>query len=324
MRADRLVSILLSLQSHGQMTAKQLAERLEVSERTIYRDMEALSGAGIPVVADRGVNGGWRLLEEYRTNLTGLKEAELKALFVSPSSQLLDDLGLSGTIENARNKLLASVPDHYRENVKDVWHRIHIDTSAWKQAKEQIVSFETLQKAVWEESKLNMCYQRADGNTVERTVAPLGLVAKGSVWYLVALSEDDVRTYRASRIEKATLTGERFDRPPDFDLAQYWKASMQAFVDNLPQYEVRVEVMSSVFPRLKFTGRFVQIRKVGDANAEGWIPVTLRFDTEQEAQAYILGFGDHIKIIEPQYLISQVVEMAESVVAFYKKTNVNS
>ena len=200
----------------------------------------------------------------------------------------------------------------------EVRHRIHIDTRAWKQAKEQIASFETLQTAVWEDKKLDICYQRADGSTVERTVAPLGLVAKGNVWYLVALCEDDVRTYRASRIAKAALVEEQFARPPDFDLAHYWQRSTQAFVDNLPQFDVRVEVTTAVLARLKFSGRFVQLRDVGDADVAGWTPVTLRFDTEAEALATILGFADQMKIIEPYDLIHKVVAMAESVVTFYK------
>jgi predicted DNA-binding transcriptional regulator YafY len=138
MRADRLVSILLFLQSQGQMTAKELAESLEVSERTIYRDMEALRGTGIPVYAERGKNGGWSLLEGYQTDLTGLKESEIRALFVSPSAQLLDDLGLTRTSEEAGNKLIASLPSIYRENAKDVWNHIHFDTSTWRQQKEKI------------------------------------------------------------------------------------------------------------------------------------------------------------------------------------------
>ena len=224
MRADRLISILLLLQSHGRMTAKQLAERLEVSERTVYRDMEALSRAGIPVVADRGVGGGWRLMEKYRTNLTGFKEKEIQALFVSPPAHLLDDLGLTRSAEDARNKLLAAIPDTYRHGAKEVWQRIHVDTRAWRKPEETVAAFETLQQAIWEEKRLHILYRRSDGDTVERTVDPLGLVAKGSVWYLVASIDETVRTYRASRILSAASTNERFVRPTDFDLAQYWES----------------------------------------------------------------------------------------------------
>ncbi len=179
MRGDRLISILLMLQAQGQMTAKELAERLEVSERTIYRDMEALSGAGIPVVAERGINGGWSLLDDYQTTLTGLKESEIRALFVPLSEQLLDDLGLTRISEEARNKLIASLPSVHRQNAKDVWNRIYIDTRAWRHKKEKAASFEVLKDAIWKDQKLKIVYQRADGQTADRIVAPLGLVAKG-------------------------------------------------------------------------------------------------------------------------------------------------
>ncbi|GGJ66343.1 helix-turn-helix transcriptional regulator [Virgibacillus salexigens] len=320
MRGDRLVSILLLLQSHGQMTAKELAEKLEVSERTIYRDMDALSGTGIPVLAERGKNGGWSLLEDYRTNLTGLKEFEIRALFVPQSTQLLDDLGFARTSEEARNKLIASLPSIYRENAKDVWNRIHVDMSTWFKRREKIMSFEVLKKAIWNEYKLKIEYQRMDGNTSERVVKPLGLVAKGSRWYFVASKEnDDIRNYRASRILSAKPLEETFERPKDFNLAQYWELSTKAFIENLPHYEVRLEVLPSTLTWLKFSGRLVQNMEVENITKDDWVPVKLSFDTENEAKAYILGFADQIRVIEPKELQDKIIEMAESVVAFYKR-----
>lgn len=319
MRGDRLISILLLLQSHGQMTAKELSEKLEVSERTIYRDMEALSGTGIPVLALRGKNGGWSLLEGYRTNLTGLKESEIRALFVSPSTQLLEDLGLARTSEEVRNKLIASLPSIYRENAKDVWNRIHVDTSTWRQRTEKIGTFEVLKNAIWEENKLKIKYQRADGTTNERIVNPLGLVAKGSRWYFIASKDqDEIRTYRASRITYAEPISEIFERPKEFDLVEYWKSSTKAFLENLPKYEVWVEVAPVILPRLQFTDRFVQIVEVEKNNQEGWIPVKLSFDTEDEAKGYILGFADQIKIMKPKELHEKILTMAEAAVSFYK------
>ena len=319
MRGDRLISILLLLQSQGQMTAKELSERLEVSERTIYRDMEALSRTGIPVLAERGKNGGWSLLEGYRTNLTGLKESEIRTLFVSPSEQLLDDLGLSRTSEDARNKLIASLPPAYRENAKDVWNRIHVDTSTWRKRKEKMVTFDVLKNAIWEENKLKIEYQRADGKTNEVVVKPLGLVAKGSRWYFIAFKDNDViRNYRVSRIKSAEPISETFERPKDFDLAQYWRSSTEAFLENLPKYEVWVEASPSILPRLQFTDRFVQSVEVENKNQDGWIPVKLSFDTEDEAKGYVLGFADQIKVIEPKELHDKILVMAEATVNFYK------
>ncbi len=320
MRGDRLVSILLLLQAQGSMTAKELAEKLEVSERTIYRDMDALSGTGIPVIGERGKNGGWSLLEDYQTDLTGLKESEIRALFVSPSSQLLEDLGMTRTSDDARNKLVASLPSIYRENAKDVWNRIHIDTSGWRKQKEEIASFEVLKTAIWKENKLKISYQRADGKKDDRIVAPLGLVAKSDLWYLIASKENgELRTYRASRIQHAVPVDETFERPADFNLAQYWKSSAKAFVKNLPAFEVSVEVTQSILPRLTFTGRFARIIEIGNKRKDDWIPVKLSFDTEEEAIGYILGFADQIKVVTPKALRNKIIQMAASTVEFLKR-----
>ncbi|MCY8379858.1 helix-turn-helix transcriptional regulator [Bacillus haynesii] len=319
MRGDRLISILLMLQAQGQMTAKELAERLEVSERTIYRDMEALSGAGIPVVAERGINGGWSLLDDYQTTLTGLKESEIRALFVPLSEQLLDDLGLTRISEEARNKLIASLPSVYRQNAKDVWNRIYIDTRSWRHKKEKAVSFEVLKDAIWKDRKLNIVYQRADGQTAARIVAPLGLVAKGSNWYLIASKENgEIRNYRASRIQSAIPVRETFERPENFDLAQVWQSSTKEFIERLPTYEVRVKAAQAILPRLSFTNHFVRIIETNEIDQEGWVPVTLSFDTEDEAKRYILGFAEHMRIIEPKELHGKILKMAESIVAHYK------
>ncbi|TCS93845.1 helix-turn-helix transcriptional regulator [Hazenella coriacea] len=319
MRGDRLISILLLLQSYGQMTAKELAERLEVSERTIYRDMEALSQTGIPVIAERGKNGGWSLLEGYRTNLTGLKEPEIRTLFVSPSVQLLDDLGLAQTSKEARTKLIASLPSIYRENAKEVWSRIHIDTSTWRKRKEKMVTFDILKNTIWQENKLKIEYQRADGKTNKRVVEPLGLVAKGSRWYLVASQDNGaIRNYRISRIKSVEPMSETFERPKDFNLDQYWTSSTKAFIESLPNYEVWVEASPSILPRLKFTDRFIQDVEIENKNQEGWISVKLSFDTEDEAKGYILGFADQMKVIQPRELHDKILEMAEATVRFYR------
>ncbi|TCP28848.1 putative DNA-binding transcriptional regulator YafY [Scopulibacillus darangshiensis] len=318
MRGDRLISILLLLQSRGLMTAKALAKKLEVSERTIYRDMEALSGSGIPVFAERGKNGGWSLLDNYRTTLTGLKKAEIRALLVSPSAHLLDDLELTRPSEEARNKLMASLPSIYRDNAKDVWNRIHVDTSTWRRRKEKVDSFDILKSAIWKDKKLRITYERADGKTNDRIVAPLGLVAKGNRWYFIASKDNGaIRNYRASRIKSATPIEETFERPEDFNLAQYWESSTKAFIENLPKYEVWVEVLPPILPRIKFTDRFVQNIEAGNPGEGQWTPVKLSFDTESEAKGYILGFANQMRVIEPKELQDQILKMAKSVVGLY-------
>ncbi|WP_017473101.1 helix-turn-helix transcriptional regulator [Amphibacillus jilinensis] len=319
MRADRLITILLLLQNRGKITTKDLAKELEVTERTIHRDMEALSAASIPVVADRGKTGGWRLLEQYRTNLTGLKDNEIRSLFISPSVDLLNDLGLTKDWDEARQKLLASIPSIFQKNAGDVWERIHIDTSTWRQSTNKIESFKTLQQAIWDEKKLQMKYEKANGEIIEREVEPIGLVAKGSTWYLIASANGDFRSYKASRVQSATIASETFSRPADFDLAHYWRESTQRFIKSLPKYEVDVEISPSTIQRIKFTGRFVQVLKIDSPLENDWIPAKLSFDTEQEAKEYILGFGNQIRIIQPKALKQSIYDMAKAVMDFYNQ-----
>ncbi|WP_243297113.1 helix-turn-helix transcriptional regulator [Bacillus litorisediminis] len=319
MRADRLVSILLLLQNKGKLTTRELAKELEVTERTIHRDMEALTTAGIPVVADRGKTGGWRLMEQYRTNLTGLKVNELKSLFLTPSAQLLNDLGLTKEWEEARQKLLASVPSIFQKEAGNVWERIYVDTSTWRQSPVKVESFQILQQSLWDEKKLQIRYERADGETVDRIVEPLGLVAKGSTWYLIASANGEIRNYRASRIIAASVTAETFSRPEGFNLAEYWQDSTDQFIKALPKYEVDVEMSASIVPRIKFTGRFVQILHTQSPTKNGWIPANLCFETEQEACEFILGFGDQIRILSPKTLRKTVYQMAKATVEMYKQ-----
>jgi len=317
MRADRLLSILLLLQVHRRITAGELARRLEVSERTIHRDMEALGTAGIPVVAERGIGGGWSLLGEYRTNLTGLNKAEIQAVFLAGPSRLLADLGLDKASDAALIKLLAALPSTSRDDAEYIRQRIHIDISGWHRPDESIPFLPTIQEAIWRERKLLMTYNRGGGcDPVERLVDPLGLVAKGSVWYLVAAVDGDLRSYRVSRIRKASATSEAAVRPDGFDLEGYWQQSSAVFKNSLPRYQAVLRVAADVLPRLGYAGRFARIEQVGPPDRDGWSEVTMRFQFEHEACEYVLSFGDRIIALEPDGLKQKVVEMAARVIAF--------
>ncbi|MBD7965912.1 helix-turn-helix transcriptional regulator [Fictibacillus norfolkensis] len=318
MRADRLISILLLLQNHEKMTTKALAKELEVTERTIHRDMEALSAAGIPVLAERGKHGGWRLVDQYRTRLTGLKDSELKTLFLSPSFQLLSDLGYTKDWKEARHKLLAALPNTLQTHADHLWNRIYIDTDSWKQSTQETTALGLLQQAIWEERKIKITYEKANKETSERTVEPLGLVAKGRTWYLIAVSIEDMKNFRVSRIKSVELLNEAFIRPANFNLADYWTESKHQFVQNLPVFEVDVEASPSIIQRLSFSGRFAQVVSTGSPNENGWIPVKLTFDTKQEAAAYIIGFGDQMKIVSPHSLIESVKEIGECALSLYR------
>ncbi len=316
MRADRLLSIMLLLQVHRHMTARDLAKRLEVSERTIYRDVEALSMAGIPITAERGIHGGLKLLESYRTNLTGLNQAEIQALFLTQPTQLLNDLGLRQASEAALIKLFAALPALSRRDAEYIRQRIHIDAAGWFESEEHAVMLPILQDALWQERKLLVTYQRSDSSVVERQLSPLGLVAKGRVWYLVAASEGSTRTYRVARIVAAQIIDEVCERPPEFDLIAYWQQSMMDFKGNLPRYPVRARVCSEALPWLQESKKFVCVEA---EEADGWILCSLMFEIERDACVYVLGMGAQIEILEPPSLRALIRQHAESMVALYAR-----
>jgi predicted DNA-binding transcriptional regulator YafY len=317
MRADRLLSILLLLQVHRRLTARELAKRLEVSERTIHRDMEALSASGIPVTAERGINGGWSLLEAYQTNLTGLNEAEIQAIFLTKPTRLLTDLGLHKASEAALIKLLAALPSLSRRDAEYARQRIYVDASSWHNTEEAVPCLLTLQDAIWQERKLHISYRRGDDSHVERTVDPLGLVAKGNVWYLVAAVESEMRTYRVSRVQSASITDQICIRPPKFDLAAHWEQSSAHFKANLPRYLATVRVNPAILSRMRYASRFASIEHTEPPGADGWIQLSMRFDEEHIACEYIVSFGAQIEVVEPQALREQVIRAAEDVIAFY-------
>lgn len=319
MRADRLLSILLLMQVRRRVTAQELARRLEVSERTIYRDMEALSMAGVPVAAERGTGGGWFLLDAYKTSLTGLNPAEVQALFLTRPPRLLADLGLAKAFEAGLIKLLAALPLRHHRDAEYIRQRIYIDATGWRHSSAEDISFlATLQEAIWQERKLHLTYQRGDTTTVKRLIDPLGLVAKGSVWYLAAAVEGELRTYRVSRIQEARITDQPCLRPQAFDLASYWEQSSAQFKANLPRYPVTIRVVPAILPRLRSVWRYAQIEAESPPDADGWLTLSVQFETEEEACEYILSLGAQIEILEPLSLRQKIVDLAKKIVAFYE------
>jgi predicted DNA-binding transcriptional regulator YafY len=317
MRADRLLSIMLLLQVHRRITARELANRLEVSERTIHRDMDALSGAGIPVFAERGSGGGWALMEEYRTNLTGLNKDEIQALFLINPSRLLADLGLGKASDAALIKLRAALPSMSRDDAEYARQRIYVDLTGWNHSQESIPLLPTLQEAIWQERKLRFTYERGGCDTVERLCDPLGLVAKGSAWYLVAAVEGEVRSYRVSRVKDAQTTDEPCVRPKGFDLSAYWEQSTVRFKANLPRYQATVRIDPAILPRMYYGVRFARIEQVDSPDEEGWVKVSMRFDVEDVACEYVLSFGSQIEVLEPEALRERVINSAKRIIAFY-------
>jgi predicted DNA-binding transcriptional regulator YafY len=317
MRADRLLSILLLMQTHRRLTAGALAERLEVSTRTIHRDMEALSMAGVPVYAERGAGGGWVLPDSFRTDVTGLTESEIQALLVSMPTRVLSDLGLERASDAALIKLLASMPGTSRRDAERARQRIHIDGAGWHQSEEAVPALAALQEAVWLDRKVRITYRRGDGTIVERVVDPLGLVAKGRLWYLVASVDGELRTYRVSRVQAVDLTSEPSIRPAEFDLAAFWAHSAAELVANLPRYPIVVRVAPEAVRRLWIPGAYARVEQVGQPEEDGWQRVHLTLQTEAEACSYALGFGALMEVVEPVALRERVVRTAGEIAAFY-------
>lgn len=322
MRADRLLSLLMLLQIKGSVTAHELAERLEVSERTIYRDIEALSSAGVPVYAERGPGGGCMLAEGYRTNLTGLTENEVRTLFTPGVSRALTDLGTGDALEAALLKLLAALPSAHRRDVEHTRQRLYMDAVGWYHSNEGVPFLHTLRDAVWYDRKVQIIYRKSNGEVTERVIDPLGLVAKAGVWYLVAVSHGDLRVFRVSRMQDVVITDEQSQRPEGFDLERYWATWSVEFIKNLPFYEAVVRISPAfvpILPQIMGESMYRLIDQAGPPDAEGWLTLTLTFDSFEGARSQILGFGTLVEVLAPLELRQAVITQARGIVDFYSR-----
>ena len=314
MRASRLVQLLLLLQARGRMTAAMLAAELEVSERTIHRDVEALSAAGVPIYAERGPHGGIQLVDGYRTRLTGLTGDEAEALFLSGLPGPAAELGLGTVVAAARLKVLAALPAELRARAQRLVERFHLDAAGWFRSSESVPHLATIADAVWEAQRITVGYRRAGGE-VNRILDPLGLVLKAGIWYLVASAEDDIRTYRVSRFSRVTPTGQPFTRPPGFDLAEHWVASIAAYEESAP----RIEITLRVDPyRIGLLADMVGVRavdtarRIGDPSddPEGWLVLRLEVDWPEEVPGRLLALGDAVEVLEPEWIRTRIHELA--------------
>ncbi len=321
MRADRLLSLMMLLQNRRQMTAEELADELEVSKRTIYRDIDALSISGVPVYANGGPGGGYALLDSYRTTLTGLNENEIRALFMLTIPGPISDLGVSQQLKAAILKLTSSFADDHHEHANYLRQRLHLDAASWFQADEPVPHLKTVQEAVWQDRQLVLSYRRRNGVVSERTISPYGLVAKASIWYLVAATEQGTRVYRVSRIEAVQITQTHFTRPQDFDLAECWVAWVTSYKTSLPKYPVTLRIGPDLVPVLPYIlGNDVRaLVEQAQPDSEGWRIVDYTFERIEEAQTYVLGMGASVDVIAPEELRVSVLEIATDVVAHYSR-----
>lgn len=323
MRADRLLSILLLLQTKGRLTAADLARRLEVSERTIYRDLDALSAAGIPVYAERGPNGGLALDEGYRTDLTGLTELEAGSLMASRSADPLADLGLGQSLEGAILKMAASLPRLQRAGVERMRRRIHLDAAGWFQFEEPVPHLHTLQEAIWQERRLRLVYRRSDGGWVKRLVEPYGLAAKAGIWYLVGLTLRKTVIYRVSRIQEASLAEGHFTYPTDFDLATFWQGWSSQFEASLGHYQATLRVAPGSTPALQtaFGERIHDLlAQSGRPDDQGWCTIQVPFQSFDQARSLVMGLGTLVEVIEPAALRQAIIEQSVHILDFYGRS----
>lgn len=304
MRADRLISLLLLLQNRGRSTAPDLAAELEVSVRTVYRDVEALGAAGIPVIADRGPAGGFRLADGYRTRLTGLTGAEADSLFLAGAPGPARELGLGAELAAAQLKLRAALPAALAERARRIQGRFHLDAPAWFRDAEPVPHLERIAEAVWEQRILRTRYRRWRGE-VDRELHPLGLVLKAGIWYLVAHADDTVRTYRVARFLAVDTTQEAFERPPGFDLAGHWRESTDRLDARLRQHTAELLLTPRGQQLLPMLFGAAGVRALAGADApgpDGRVRLLLPVESAAVAVGDLLRLGTEAELLGPPEL----------------------
>ncbi|WP_346537971.1 YafY family protein [Micromonospora sp. DPT] len=325
MRASRLISLVLLLQSRETMTAAELARELEVSERTVYRDVLALSAAGVPVYADRGRAGGYRLLGGYRTRLTGLTRDEAEALFLSGLPGPAGEMGLADAVAAAELKVLAALPPSLRDAPARAGQRFHLDVPGWfRESAPPPPWLAELARAVWRDRVVELRYRRGD-REVTRELCPYGLVLKSGIWYLVGRVDDRYRTYRVDRVTGVEVGGESFDRDESFDLARYWREQAEAFLRSMLRAEVTIRLSPAGLRRLRHLADapFVYaeaLAAAGEPDGQGWVVTRLPVESVEVAYSQMLGLGPEVEVLDPPELRERLADAARRSAARYLPT----
>ncbi|MEU6723759.1 YafY family protein [Nonomuraea wenchangensis] len=306
-RASRLLSLLLLLQTRGRMTAPELAAELEVSVRTVYRDVEALSAAGVPVYADRGPAGGYQLLDGYRTRLNGLTAEEASSLFLAGLPGPAAELGLADVAATAELKLLAALPPEPRSHASRMRERFLLDVPSWYRSGDDVPHLGEVAEAVWDQRPIHITYRRWGQKEVDRVVHPYGLVLKGGSWYLVAAPPGgSPRTYRVARVLTLETLPGRFQRPEGFELASFWAGYAKEFRERMYTAECVVKLAPGRGELLAYTlGRDVvetALAAAGEPDPEGWLTLTLPVESITHARWLLLRMGADVEVLEPPEL----------------------
>lgn len=316
------MSLLLLLQTRGRMTAQELAEELEVSVRTVYRDVESLGAAGVPVYADRGPLGGYQLLAGYRTRLTGLTADEAESLFLAGAPGPAAELGLGSVLAAAQLKLMAALPPELRSRAGRISERFHLDVPGWFKSVERPPHLSAIADAVWNARLIEIRYRRWGRTEVVRTLEPLGLVLKNGTWYLIARPPDgEPRTYRISRVLALEVRPNTFERPDAFDLASFWAAYSEEFQARLYPEEATVRMSPLAYDLVGYYLGAAVARRVRETATEqdedGWRQATVPIESLAHARLELFRFGNDLEVLEPPELRALMAETATAVHAIY-------
>lgn len=324
MRAARLIRMVLLLQSRPAMTAAELAQELDVSERTVTRDAQALSEAGVPVYAERGRAGGYRLVGGYRTGLTGLARNEAEALFLSGLPSALREMGLEGAGSAARLKVSAALLPSLRDASTGVSRRFHLDAPGWYREPATPELLPAVAEAVWDDRRVLARYRSPGRETeVERELSPYGLVLKAGVWYLCARAADDFRVYRIDRFTAVTVSDTRFVRDEGFDLPGFWDERAAQFARSILRAEVTLRLseaaaawLPNAVDRVAALGA---LEAAGPAGPDGWVTVTLPVESLDVAYGQLLALGPELEVLAPAGLRSRFAAAAERLHSLYRR-----
>ena len=320
MRAARLINLILLLQARGTATAAELAAELEVSERTVYRDMLALAEAGVPVYAEQGRAGGYRLVGGYRTRLTGLSRAEAEALFLAGLPGPARDMGLDEPVRAVRRKMLAALPPALREASERAGQRFHLDAPGWFADTDPPEHLATLAAAVWQDRAVTVRYRR--GEEVTRTAEPYGLVLKSGVWYLIGKVGDSLRTYRVDRITGVEAAGDTFARDPAFDLPSFWAGRAAGFVRQMLRDTITVRLSPDGVRLLRYVAEPPAVQDAlaaaGEPDPHGWVRTRLPVESLDVAYSYLLRLGPEAEVLEPLALRERLARAARALHDLYR------
>jgi predicted DNA-binding transcriptional regulator YafY len=323
-RASRLLSILLTLSVRGRVSAAELAAQLEVSLRTIYRDVDALNAAGVPIYASRGRAGGFQLLDGYRTRLTGMTADEADALFLAGLPAAASDLGLGSVLAATQLKLLAALPAELRERAARIRDRFYLDAPGWLRESDAPPLLAVVAEGVWTQHRMDLRYERANRQIGERLLEPLGLVLKAGTWYLVAVPHTadgrGPRTYRVSRVHAAAVRDEPFERPAGFDLEAFWAEYQRGYERRVYSESALVRLSPEGRELLFLVGPIAARRARAEMSApddDGWTTTRVPIESVRHGQHALMQLGEHLEVLEPRALRELISASAQALVARY-------